>query len=175
MKRTILLLMLFVSAFSLSVKAQEKGDMYVGGDLGIEVLSLNVSGVSESTVGVSIEPEFGYFVHDKVKVGAQLSYNLVDGGNIFTVSPSLSYYVRLADKFYYTPQLAIGGGFVAQSGETTGYFAMSLSLFAVEFQPAPNWGFAVDLVNLGYNRIYEVNIVNFNLFSSPSVGIRYYF
>ena len=79
----------------------------------------------------------------------------------------------------YTPEVAIGGGFVATEGQALGLFSMNFNLFALEYRPTKNIGLSMSLINLSYDlATYEgvsIGNLNFNILSSPKVGIRYYF
>ena len=128
----VLALMLCIPPLS----AQNKGDKYVGGIIGITTHGL-------------------------------------------TAGPSLAYYVRLCDRFYYTPQLAVGFAFASTDG-TSGYgFDAGLSLGAFEIRPSAHIGLSVSLLTLGYSYLsYSgtgVNGVSFQLGISPTVGFKYYF
>ena len=149
-----------LSMFAATANAQSKGDMYVGGNLGLRV---------SSGTTFTINPEFGYFVADKWKVGAELGFTTV--GNRFSVMASGAYYLRIVDNLYYTPGVAIGGGFAKNANS----FTVDLRLGAIEFQPVDNIALSLNVVNLDYTRIYKSNNVAFNLLYSPSIGFRYYF
>lgn len=173
MKKITVLFIALMGLF-VSVNAQEKGDVYVGGNLGFSVSSAGSNGYMNSSTRFSIAPEFGYFIVDNLKIGAELSYS-VGGGHTMTISPNVSYYLRIVDNLYYTPQFSIGGGFTSHSHNTNGVFSLSMSFLSLEFQPKENWGISMDLVNLSYNLENSYNHVGFNFLSSPSVGVRYYF
>lgn len=173
MKKITVLFIALMGLF-VSVNAQEKGDMYVGGNLGLTVNSAGTNGYMNSSTSFGIAPEFGYFVADNLKIGVELSY-AVGSGHAMTFSPNVSYYLRIVDNLYYTPQFSFGGGFTAYSGNTNGVFTLSMSFLSLEFQPKENWGISMDLVNLSYNLEDRYNRVGFNFLSSPSVGVRYYF
>ena len=118
-----------------------------------------------------------------MRVGGSIGYQLIssDGETThgLTAGPSLAYYVRLCDRFYYTPQLAVGFAFASTDG-TSGYgFDAGLSLGAFEIRPSAHIGLSVSLLTLGYSYLsYSgtgVNGVSFQLGISPTVGFKYYF
>lgn len=106
------------------LSAQNKGDKYVGGIIGITTTSISIDGSSASQTTFGFAPEFGYFASDRLRVGGSIGYQLIssDGETThgLTAGPSLAYYVRLCDRFYYTPQLAVGFAFASTDG-TSGY------------------------------------------------------
>ena len=98
----VLALMLCIPTLS----AQNKGDKYVGGIIGITTTSISIDGSSASQTTFGFAPEFGYFASDRLRVGGSIGYQLIssDGETThgLTAGPSLAYYVRLCDRFYYT-------------------------------------------------------------------------
>lgn len=123
-----------------TLSAQSKGDKYVGGIIGITTTSISIEGSSASQTTFGFAPEFGYFASDRLRIGGSIGYQLTssDGETThgLTAGPSLAYYVRLCDRFYYTPQLAVGFAFASTDG-TSGYgFDAGLSLGAFEIRPS---------------------------------------
>ncbi len=198
-------ILIIAAAFLVSATAfgQKKGDMYVGGGLtlgaGTSSYTTSYEGTSSTTKGstpvtFSISPSFGYFLWDNIRVGGSLAYGVQAqpdsySTHTFMVGPEAAYYLRLADKFYYTPELGLYGGLYADSthsGSTTttttwGAFSVGLSLAQVEFRPLGNIAFAVDVMNMGY--VYRSRTENdikrsygsFNFDLNASVAVRYYF
>ena len=124
-------IVLFSIAMLMSVAsfAQKKGDMYVAGSFATEFGSYAMSSsadgyaTSEKTpFGTSFEigGDYAYFVADNVRLGLGASFPFssspiekVDGKWLkdktadFYFSPDVAYYVKLADKFYYTPEIGM--------------------------------------------------------------------
>lgn len=177
MKKLLTLLLCLSALFAGNSIAQEKGDMYFGGSLGLGVTSVGEGNYSVSAVKFSLTPEFSYFVADNFRLGAELSFSTSEGISLFTIQPTFAYYVKLVDKLYYTPEFKIGGGFAAGEDYSTGLFAFGLDIFALEYMPTKNLGISMSLVNLNYNLLPEgpISTFNFALLSSPEVGFRYYF
>ena len=183
MKKFLICIVALCADFNLS--AQNKGEKYVGGNVGIATTSLIIDGDSASAIKFAIAPEFGYFVADKFKVGVLLGYGIESETHTLEIMPNIEYYVRLCDGLYYTPGL--GFGFVAgfSEGMAMPGFGLSLSLGSFEFRPTPKFGLSVGLLSLSY--VYmtykddyygfklNTNGVNFNLGINPSVGLKYYF
>lgn len=183
MKKLLLLVVTLCSVATLS--AQVKGDKYFGGSLGVSATSVIMSGESSATVGLSIEPEFSYFVANNFKIGVEAAYGIDNANAIHTIQllPNIAYYVRLCDGFYYVPEL--GAGFVM--GISEGYaipgFGVGLSLGTFEFRPTKKFGMSVSLLSLSYVMLTlddgyyrsSANSFDVRLGSSPSVGLKYYF
>lgn len=117
------------------LSAQQKGDMYISGSIGINGGNTSTSNVKNGTSTVrktpselsfSIAPEFGIFVIDRLQVNISLGYSMVrsvpnghstetdnfyDFSNMFVISPGVRYYLPVCDKLYYTPGLSLGVGF----------------------------------------------------------------
>ena len=82
--------------------AQKRGEMYVGGSLGVTTASASIDGISASATTFGFAPEFGYFVADRLRLSGSIAYNLTSSGDTshaLTIGPSVAYYVRLCDRF----------------------------------------------------------------------------
>lgn len=184
MKKLLCCALLAIASCTI-VSAQNKGEMYVGGILGVSTTSVSTEGVSTSVTNFGIAPEFAYFVADRFRVGGSLAYNLAssDGQktHTLTLGPSIAYYVRLGEHFYYTPELSLGFAYASTEGISGCGFAAGLALGALEFRPAPHWGVSLNLVSLQYATIsysdlnISSNATEFQLGISPTVGIKFYF
>lgn len=113
--------------------AQDKGDLFISGsialDLGTQTNTLSSGGNSVSAsqpldTEFNFAAECGYFVADKVKVGlaccvpflaspvGQLDGNwLSEDTAAFTLNPNVAYYLPLADRLYYTPEVGAAFSF----------------------------------------------------------------
>ena len=177
MKKLFSLLLCLSAMFAGSVVAQDKGDMFIGGNLGLGVTTIGDGSYSVSSVTFSLAPEYSYFVADNFRIGAELDLSIAEGVTTFTVAPTFAYYVKLVDKLYYTPEFTIGGGLAANDGYSVGVFAFDLDLFALEYMPSNHIGLSLSLVNMSYALIPEASVSTFHfvLLTSPEVGFRYYF
>ena len=176
--------------------AQKRGEMYVGGSLGVTTASASIDGVttaSASIDGVSASattfgfaPEFGYFVADRLRLSGSIAYNLTSSGDTshaLTIGPSVAYYVRLCDRFYYTPEAGIGFAYASAYGANGYGFATGLKFGAFEFRPASHCGISFSLLSLQYTYLsyssggYSAsgNNVQFDFGVSPTIGFKYYF
>lgn len=177
MKKFFALFVCLSALFAGNVVAQEKGDVYAGGSLGLGISSVGQGDISATSVSFSMTPEIGYFIADNCRLGAELSFAISEGVSTFAFQPTFAYYVKLMDNLYYTPEFKIGGGFAASENYTTGLFTFGLDLFALEFMPSEKLAISLSLVNLTYNLLPEgpISTFNFSLMSTPQVGVRYYF
>lgn len=119
--------------------AQKRGEMYVGGSLGVTTASASIDGISASATSFGFAPEFGYFVADRLRLSGSIAYNLTSSGDTshaLTIGPSVAYYVRLCDRFYYTPEAGIGFAYASAYGANGYGFATGLKFGAFEFRPA---------------------------------------
>ncbi len=204
MKKVIIFVMAAIMAGQVAF-AQSKGDMYVGGGLsfnaGTVSTKMTVGGISstESTPAATtftITPSFGYFVADNLRLSVSMNYGLEaqksDGlrtASTFLVGPEFAYYLRLADRFYYTPELGVYGGVSTEAYKSgpskesvsMGAFGVSLNLLQLEFRPVEKLGFAVNVMGLQYVNMSKTiegvkvsaNAFNFNF--SSGIAVRYYF
>ena len=159
--------------------AQNKGDKYIGGYAGVALQSTSIEGESSAAAAFAIQPEFGYFVADRLKIGASIGYGLESGINILTVAPNLSYYARLCDGLYYTPGVELGLVVGFAQGYTMPGFGVSANLGTLEFRPTEHFGFSANLFSLSVVAMsidgFTSSAVNVNFGVNPSVGFKYYF
>ena len=184
MKKIIVSLLAIFAVATLS--AQNKGDMYAAGHLGISTASTSVGSQGYNSTQFSLTPEFGYFIAKNFRIGASFTYALSTATystseHIIAIKPNLAYYIRIMNSFYYTPSLDLG--FVcsiADQGTSPG-FAFGLSLGSFEFRPTTKFGIAVNLLTFEYNMMKQkgvkekINAINFRLGVSPTLGLKYYF
>lgn len=176
MKKFLVLCIGMLMACTVTVNAQSKGDMYLGGNLSLGVSTTGIKNFdSETTVGFGIAPEFGYFFANKWKVGMGISYYVQEETHTMSFMPNIAYYVPIVKNLYYVPEFAIGGGFVAANGETEGMFQLSLNLASLEYRPTQKMSFGVGLVNLNYMKFGDAYNVNFGILTSPTVSFKYFF
>ena len=189
-KNTMLMKKLFFSLLCTLLvgqiaSAQNKGEKYAGGIIGISTTSVSSEGVSASTTEFSLAPEFGYFVLNRLRVGGSLAYGLAssDGTttHTLTIGPNVAYYVKLCDKLYYTPELNLGFAYASTDDISACGFTAGIALGAFEYKPATRWGITLNLVALEYAVLsypdldISNNAVSFRLGIKPTIGIKYYF
>lgn len=193
--------------------AQKKGGMLVSGsftaDFGLyKTSSSNRENPASEFKPISAEYYFeagyGYFVADNVRVGAYLSvpyysYPTVKDGDKWLkdkvisvdVTPHVAYYLKLADKFYYTPEV----GAVLSWGRSTMQWEPSettvvpttawgiyMDLFAVEYKVTDKIALGASLGGPSYFRVTEkygaesVKTDQFLFdFSGATLSFNYYF
>ena len=180
---------LFISILALctisAVSAQKKGEMYVGGNIGVTTSSLIFEKSRSTSVGFGIAPEYGYFAARNLRVGASLAYAYEDKTHTFEVMPNIAYYVEICNGFYYTPTAKLGLSVSVVDDIAMPGFGIGLSIGSFEFRPTAKLGVSIDLLSISYAMLsYEdqdldlditTRSVNFNFGISPSVGIKYYF
>jgi len=190
MKKLIICGLAFLAISAQSVSAQNKGDKFVGGMLGVGVSSsFYLNNTPSTAISCNVAPEFGFFVANRFKIGGVVDYSLsISEGNLIshclTVGPNLSYYVRLCDKFYYTPSFEICFLYAhayKNHISVDGFgFGLGLSVVGFEFRPTSHFGMSVNLLSVDYvyeyvDRDYSANNLTFKLGVNPTVGVKYYF
>lgn len=175
------LIVLLVMSVS-TVFAQQKGDIYIGGNFGVGVTSAIIEGESATAVEFAIQPNMGYFVADKFMIGFGLGYSISGGDgttHALTLGPKLSYFVPLCDKLYYTPSLDILFCCAASDGYSIPGFGLGANIVGFEYQPTEHIGLSASLLSLDYVMLSKdgltINTVDFGLTLSPSIGFKYYF
>lgn len=160
--KKIVAVLFFTLLFPSAMYAQQKGDKFIGGSVGL------VAGTDyEASYGVSLEG--GAFVIDNLKIYANIAYQGTSGVNAFMLGPGVSYYVKLAEKLYYTPSFEIG---LATDFSSLGV-GLDLNLFGMEFRPTKHFSVGVNLCNLSYAAIDGYESFAFNIGSA--VFLSYYF
>lgn len=219
MKRNLLFLAAAMM-LSLSATAQKKGDSYLGVSLGYNTgkstlsteITTNIAGSSNTTTdksstnygdNLSLSAEYGYFVANNLRVGANLGYGYagVKGSpatHSLTIMPNVAYYVELVDGLYFTPNLSFGYGMSTQAMNdddnlTMNGFVAEFQPFALEFRPTSRMAMTVSLCSLQYAYLagsysansgfvdagmttkYRTSSVGFDLLANAQVGFKYYF
>lgn len=175
MKKSLLLLATILTLLTSTSYAQKRGEAYTGGNLKFALSSSGSNGYMNTGTYFGIAPEFGYFVTDRVKIGAEISYEVSSNAHVVALIPNIAYYLPIFEKLYYTPQLNIGGGVGIYSGYEAGIFTIALDLATFEYRPIEKLGISISLINLNYNLIDKTKSFNFNVLYSPSIGFHYYF
>ena len=135
--------------------AQIKGDMYIAGSIftgfGTQTTTLSEGGYSVSvdqplSTSFSFGVEYGYFVADNIRLAMAMSlpsfsspFEEVDGKwlkdkeSSFVINPNVAYYLRLADRLYYTPEV----------GVSVSFGSLKEQLSKSETYKTPFWGWDV--------------------------------
>ena len=176
MRKIFISLLCLCAAFTINVSAQEKGDMYVGGSFNLGTTTFTHEDGNLNALTYAVLPEYSYFVANNFRVGAELSCNFAADVAIFTVSPNLSYYVKLLNNFYYTPELAFGGGFITGKDFALGALSVGLNVIAFEFKPSKHVGLCLNLDNIFHAYLPKDSFgsVHFGILNSVGLGFRYY-
>ena len=102
MKKLIFTLVLSVGVLT-SVVAQEAGNMWVGGSIGLSHTKKDFNGAETKNTNVKFMPEFGYVLSENLAIGANLGYARFSGGSelmgmdfsdktdVFEIKPFLRY------------------------------------------------------------------------------------
>lgn len=184
MKKLIALTIILLTVGTCSLSAQNKGDMNIGGMLGAGISSSFIHGMNNSTtstINASASFEFGYFIANKLKLGAEASYGFsADSFNIhaITIGPNITYYARLTDNIFYTPSLTVCFAMAAAVGETIPGFGIGINLFALEFRPTKRLGFTASVASMSYTELFDYEATStfgINLGVNPTIGFKYYF
>ncbi len=189
MKKQLFLLLAFVMTGAVAM-AQNAGVWMVGGTFGISTSKTsytheNVTQVREKQMDFNIIPSLHYFVTDEIAVGAGIGYefskaltdvedDLYNRTGLMVFRPSMYYYVKLSDKFYYNPELYIGlkfGNAKSEVDENTTYkmgynrFEIGVNVLNFEFRPTDHVGLGITCGNLSY--------VNDKMKDVPTGAVKY--
>ncbi len=166
--KKFLLVLAVVFGMSTAAMAQQKGDAFIGGAIGF-------SAGTDQSASFGLAVEGGGFVANRLALSGSLAYNLVAGEiHVVTFGPKLSYYARLADKFYYTPGVSVVGAYMNIGGADTGDVGLGLDLAAFEFRPTQHFGMNVNLFSMSalFNNGFSFSA---DMMMNTSVSFRYYF
>jgi hypothetical protein len=171
MKKLLILILGIIT--SVNLPAQTKGEISIGGQIG---MGLTSNLYDEGNLSFSISPEFGYFVTNRLKIGIKCGYEMtIDRyvAHLITISPNISYYIKVIDNLYYTPQLDISG-VLGSDGYGIGSSIMPVGF---EFRPKPQWSINFGLLTFSYYilPVYRnPHIISFNIGTSY-IGMKYNF
>lgn len=174
MKRLLFVLLLCAIGIG-ELSAQEKGEKFFGGKVGIGIQSIQDRGAS---VSFTLSPEVGFFVADNFRIGGALEYGITsnDGAvHSITIGPRIAYYVHLVDRLYYVPELGIYGAIGITDGYGAGGFGLNINLLALEYRPTAHLGLSLSLVGIHYLYLEGESLFGANLLGATQVGFRYYF
>jgi len=203
MKKLPLLLFL---ALPLLTSAQfSKGNVFLGGSLSVAILNSDVatSNSKQTMNNFGISPTIGYFLNEKMALGAALSYsnslNQFDSKvspnttkietNSFGINPYFRLYKPLSSSIYFALQ---GGLSFARSTSTvtagppqivteTPSYSLGANLRPIFiFFPSPKWGVEASIGSLGYNYMKYLadagSVSSFGVNAGTfSFGVSYYF
>ncbi len=213
MKRTVLVSFFLFGCISLS--AQSRGEMYVSASLGVSSGNRNAEYYDGAyttkkpqplSTSLSAQAEFGYFVvnHLRLALAVGVPYNSTPNTksgdtwlrtNIvgIQINPNVAYYVKLADRFYYTPEIGVSVGFgsykedlTANSSYNAKYKGWDVyaNILAFEFRVCYRFALWAGVSQLSYGSVKiadkssSSHIKNgqfsFNM-NDASVGAKFYF
>lgn len=178
MKR-FLLTSIAIVAISCYAHAQQKGEFYLGGNVGVDTavsavaLSDGYDTGSETTIQANVGINFtvGYFLSNKWRIAAYYEANATASGTYTDaeeVTPTtnlsydsaglgLAYYKEIADGFYYVPELKICKAWGEFDVEGVNFpldgYSFNISLFQLEYRPTTHFA---TTVNLGYFNILNL-------------------
>ena len=212
MKR-ILISIASLAALCFTAAAQQKGEqslgLHLGYDTGVTGYKFYVFGMgtqetkTNNGYNIAAALEYSYFVCDNLRISANVAYGFKgnpetpSSTHSITIAPGIAYYVRLADNFYYTPNLNVGfacgvtgSGTLGRDWESMTMYGLGAELqpLAVEFRPTKKFAMSVSLCSLqgvamegkydfaGGNGINMSGMgVRFDLISNAQVGFKLYF
>lgn len=194
MKRFILLCILLSSAYLTS--AQTKGDIAIGGDLGLSTTQMiNTSEVGDYYMNqtqhygttFTIKPKFCYFAANNFEMDLSIGYTLSggylgDGDYMHYIAGSfgMHYYVSIINnRFYYTPGFSLDFGGIknveirsdGQRISDTGMpfvFGANIELGRFEFKLNKHWGFSASMLTLTVST--STGLTKFD--RSTSIGVN---
>lgn len=203
MRKFLIITLLLLVGSSSVLWAQSKGDVLIGTVIGVNVSKNNVTtdGVKtegDPSVTWGVGPGVYVFPANKVRLGVQFSLSKMKDRvsdfdhktGSFSVGPSFSYYFRLADRFYLTPEI---GAFFTHAKSTYEHrltrmtvtedmngFGFSLIPAQFEFRPGKRFCMAANMFSLSYSNLEASNATStdgfvFDIGLNPTVGIGFYF
>lgn len=212
MKR-ILISIASLAALCFTAAAQQKGEqslgLHLGYDTGVTGYKFYVFGMgtqeTKTNNGYNLASalEYSYFVCDNLRISANVAYGFQgnpdtpSSAHSLTIAPGIAYYVRLADNFYYTPNLNVGfacgvtgSGTLGRDWESMTMYGLGAELqpLAVELRPTKKFAMSVSLCSLqgvamegkydfeGGNNINMSGMgLTFDLIANAQVGFKLYF
>lgn len=200
---------------SVALFAQAKGEKYIALSGGASFGNGLVESYDGSKVTNSSNPldtkffimgELGYFVakNFRLALGVGVPYTstpTTKSGNTwlyskviaFQINPNIAYYVRLADRFYYTPEVGFSYNIGNYLEEMIAGSAMTLklrgwtvytNLFALEYRVSPKVAISTSIGTISYSKnkytakgttaYIKEGLFNYG-FNDATVSVRFYF
>lgn len=209
MKKTLIVMLLMLMGGLNVLFAQSKGEKMVGAIVGVDVQKGYIKEGDVKTEGKPIiymeaSPAFYFFPVNKFRIGAQLTfwkkiekYDHYDWSlALFEVAPSVSYYIKLAEKFHFTPEITAGfirtkrvdvdfqnPDFYVKKTTTVRSHGFSFHAIPVkfEFRPAQHLCISASVLNFSLHKYIntamdsEEGDICFDFGMAPRVGIGFYF
>ncbi len=178
--KKLLIVLVALLCCSATTFAQNKGDKYLGGYAGMVFQGVaSIDGETATAASLAIQPEFGYFVADRLKIGVSLGYGISAGTHSLTVCPNISYYLPLCDGLYYAPGIEFGFALAVADGFTMPGVGFAAHFFTLEFRPSEHFGFSANLLSLNVMSLSKWGVTGsaaeLNIGVNPTIGFKYYF
>ena len=178
--KTIILALLLISITSVSTSfAQQQGSQCLSLYGGFSYIRNSNSDDTPNTLLIDVNPEFGIFISNKVKlsIGVSLSHqsqNISGVGPVKTTlvgaGPSISVYCPIGEKIFIIPEVSfyyvrgavstknnyIGSTNVKSSTDVKGY-AGGIIPFQIEYHPKEKFGLSISLVSIEATHLEEDN------------------
>lgn len=186
MKKLLLAAMaLLVTAGALS--AQDTRKWYVSGTLQGDYTRLKADiadnvNLTTSQWAAGTGVAINRMLSDKFSVGLGISYAAAHQKyDDFSVTShnlaaelGFTYFLRMADRLYYTPEAAVGMLFdISEGADGDSAFMAGISPFGLEFRPCEKVGLRVNIVSLTYTK-YD-NYKLFRLSAMPTLSVNFRF
>ena len=189
MKKIISLVALTILSFA--AVAQTKGDKYVGIGLGCSLQKSDNAGIVKSSIQFAGQSELAFFPSDNFRLAVAFGANYLSGIESsqvslgFYLNPALSYYFKVANGIYYTPEL--GAIFEKGSIKTNSYYpgdvypynGFGAYLDILSFEVRINNEVAIGM-NMGVLSVSSIKVSNSSptqlslKLNSGSLVLRYY-
>lgn len=196
MKKIVLVAIFAVAGLTASAQT-EKGNVLLGGSIGLGTSKSDASGAKSST-NFEIMPKAGYFVSNNTAVGLGLGYeyNKFSNGeksDVFTVAPFGRAYKNLSDQFKFFGELSVPLAFGSEknaAGDKDGESTSIGVALAPGFAFFPTKKVAIELAFSGIsysniktedangNKVDAASGSSFNIganFFAPSLGVAFHF
>lgn len=191
MKRVLLIAAILVSS-AFAANAQDQGDWYVGGTIGVDYTKME----DDKNTNFLIAPSINYMISDNWALGLGLGYEYnkteEEGyetkDNLFFFQPQATYVCNIAGNFYYTPKVFVKIGFGTEDfggPEDIDLFQIGggVSPLSFEFRPAPRVGISFSAGNLSFMHSQaklagekaKADNFNFSFNTDFKFGFNYYF
>ena len=185
MKRIVSLVALTFLSFA--AVAQTKGDKYVGIGLGCSLQSNGNSDNSNTSIQLAGQTELAFFPSDCFRLAVAFGTNYLSGIKSnqtslgFYLNPALSYYFKMSEGIYYTPEL----GAIFEKGNITNTspslgnvypyngFGAYLDILSFEFRISDDMALGMNMGVMSFAYVAELVQLSLNL-NSGSLVLRYY-
>ncbi len=169
MKRFLMIIVALALASGAAFAQQQKGKMWIGS---------SVSFSAQGSANVNIAPTFGYFLADNISVEGTVDLGFASRYGHYGLSALGRYWLPIENTpLVYTPGARLGFGIEHYSllDQTITDFSFGVQLGAFHYVINPSLSVSANLCGFTLSSIGKDNATSFNLSTTTTLSLNYFF